>query len=182
MGEQKRIVMKKTVYFLIIFIFLAIHFLPVLAADTADVSATVTVKNIAISVSDGSIAYGALAAGATQSTLPGGVNDIQTATNSGNVEEDFNIKGYNVTSGCTWTLAATQGADQYFHKFCNDTDLDCTTPPTNYTALTTNYASLGSNIAVSGNVQFQLQIGVPSSTSCTSQATVQVTVQAVEST
>ena len=154
----------------------------VLAADTGDVTATVTVKNIAITVSDGSIAYGSVAAGGTKSTLSGEANDMQTVTNSGNVEEDFNIKGFNVSSGCSWTLAATQGSEQYFHKFCNDTDQDCSTPPTSYTALTTNYQSLDTNIVTSDSVDFQLQIGVPSSTACTSEATVTVTVQAVDST
>jgi len=150
------------------------------AADTGTVTATVTVQNVAITVSDGSIAYGTIVAGGTKSTLPAEANDKQTATNTGNVTEDFNIKGANAT-GCTWTLASTQGSEQYFHKFCNDTDYDCTSPDTNYTALTTNYTTLDTGITTSGTVEIQLYIGVPTSTSCTDEATVQVTVQAVAS-
>lgn len=153
----------------------------VMAADTGDVTATVTVQNVAITVSDGAIAYGTLAAGGTRSTLPSEANDMQVATNTGNVQEDFNIKGYNVSSGCSWTLGATQDSEQYFHKFCNDTANDCSTPPTNYNALTTNYQTLSSAVPTSGARDFQLQIGVPSSTSCTSEATITVTVQAVAS-
>ncbi len=148
----------------------------VLAAETGDVSATVTVQNVAITVSDGSIAYGTLAASGTQDTVT--LTDTQTATNAGNVQEDFNIKGFDST-GCVWTLAETQDSEQYFHKFCNDTDNDCAAPPTDYTALTTDYATLGSDVATSGTVDFQLQIGVPSSTTCDDEATVTVTVQAI---
>jgi len=151
----------------------------VLAADTGNVTATVTVQNVALTVSDGDISYGTLAAGGTYSTISTEADEMQTATNTGNVTEDFNITGDDVSTGCSWTLAATQGSEQYFHKFCNDTDNDCDTPPTNYTALTTGYQALGTGVATSGTVDFQLQIGVPSSTSCTDEATVTVTVQAV---
>jgi len=146
------------------------------AADTGTVTATVTVQNVALTVSDGSIAYGTLVAGGTKDTTASGVNDSQTVTNTGNVAEDFNIKGANVSTGCTWTLAATQGSEQYFHKFCNNGN--CDSSPT-WTALTTNYATLATNKSPSGTQEFDLQIGVPSSTSCTNQATVEVTVQAV---
>jgi hypothetical protein len=149
----------------------------ILAADTGDVSATVTVQNVAITVTDGTVEYGTLAASGTKDTVT--LTDTQTANNTGNVQEDFNIKGYNVSSGCSWTLSSSTGSEQYFHKFCNDTDNDCATPPTSYSALTTDYATLGSDVTASGTVDFQLQIGVPSSTSCTDEATVTVTVQAV---
>lgn len=147
----------------------------VLAADTADINATVTVQNIAVTVSDGNIAYGVLQAGGTKDTTISGVDDSQTATNTGNVTENFNIKGYNVSTGCSWTLAATQGSEQYFHKFCTT---NCDTSPT-WTSLTTNYQTLATGVAVNDTTTFDLQIGVPSSTTCTSQATVTVTVQAV---
>ncbi len=149
------------------------------AADTGDVTATVTVQHVALTVSDGAIAYGTIVAGGTRSTLSGEANDMQTAQNTGNVQEDFNIKGYNVSTGCTWTLAGSQGSEQYFHKFCNDTDNDCSSPPTGYTALTTSYQTLDADVPTSGTVDIQFQIGVPSSTTCTDEATVTVTVQAV---
>jgi hypothetical protein len=47
------------------------------------------------------------------------VNDSQTATNDGNIAEDFNISSSNATGGTGWTLAGTIGADQYNHSFCN---------------------------------------------------------------
>ncbi len=165
------------VFFLLAFLTTNFFFLA-RAADTADVTATVTVQNVAITVSDGSISYGTLVAGGTKDTTTSGVDDSQTATNTGNVNEDFNIKGYNVSTGCSWTLAATQGSDQYFHKFCNNGN--CDSSPT-WNALTTSYTTLATNKTPSATQEFDLQIGVPSSTSCTSQATVTVTVQAVAS-
>jgi len=85
----------------------------VFAADTAQISATVTVQNISVSVSDGSIDYGTLAPGGSQDTTTNGNGDSQTATNDGNVNEDFKIKGANVTTGCSWTLSTSAGDEQY---------------------------------------------------------------------
>lgn len=145
------------------------------AADNAQVTATVTVQNIAVSVSDGSIGYGTLAASGTQSTLAAGVDDMQTITNDGNVSEDFDIKGSN---SANWTLAGTQGENQYFHKFCNDTTLDCSSTSSNYTALTTSDQEIGDAVAAAGTTTFQLYLGVPSSTTYYTQQNVNVTITA----
>lgn len=148
------------------------------AADNAQVTATVTVQEIAVSVSDASIAYGTLETSGTQSTLAAGVDDMQTITNDGNVNQDFDIKGSN--SG-NWTLGATQDEDQYFHKFCNDTDLDCSNTSSNYTALTTSDQAIDTSIAADGTVDFQLFIGVPSSTTYYAEQNVNVTITATAS-
>ncbi len=152
--------------------------LPALAADTATVTATVTVQNLSVSVSDSAVAYGIMEVNTWKSTLSGELNDMQTATNNGNVEEDFNIKGQN---SANWTLASAPGSEQYTHEFCNDTDNDCSSPPTNYTALTTNYQTLDTGIPVSGTVDFQLRLGTPTATNNYTQQSVDVTVQAVAS-
>lgn len=146
----------------------------IFAAETANVTATVTVQNVAITVEDGNIAYGILVAGGTKDTTTHGVDDSQTATNTGNVTEDFSIRGFDVSTGCSWTLANTQGTETYFHKFCT---ANCDSSPT-WTALTTSYQTLASGVAVGGTQVFDLQIGVPTSTTCTVQATVTVTVLA----
>jgi hypothetical protein len=136
---------------------------------------------VSVSVSDGNVAYGIMPANTSKSTLPGELNDMQTATNDGNVTENFNIKGQNATGGgCTWTLASTNGTDQYVHQFCNDTDYDCSNPPTNYTALTTSYQPLDTGIPVGGTVQIQLRLTTPTSSSCYGQQSVDVTIQAVQ--
>jgi len=143
------------------------------AADSATVNATVTAQNISVTVSSGTIAYGILPVNTSKSTIAADLNALQTATNTGNVAEDLNIKGANSTA---WTLAATPGAEQYTHKFCTTT---CTTPPTNFTALTTNYQTLGTDIATSGTKTFDLQITTPTSTAVFTPQNVDVIVQAV---
>ncbi len=136
---------------------------------------------ISVSISDGSVSYGIMPANTSKSTLSGELNDMQTATNDGNVIENFNIKGMDASGGgCTWTLASTNGSDQYVHQFCNDTDLDCSSPPTNYTALTTTYQTLDTGIPVSGTVDIQLRLTTPNPSSCFGQQSVDVTVQAVQ--
>lgn len=167
--------MKKTLFLAVSLIAVLLIGQYVIAADTATVAATVTVQNVSVSVSDGSITYGTIAAGASQSTVA--LGDTQTATNNGNVTEAFNIRGQNSTN---WTLAATAGSDQYIHRFCNDTDLDCATPPTNYTALTSSgYTTLTASVASLGTVNFQLQITTPTVSTVFTQQSVDVTVQAV---
>jgi hypothetical protein len=162
---------------IIAFLLLVIPYITVVsvaqAATSATVAATVTVQNVSVSVSDGSVSYGTLATSTAKSTIPADLNDLQTATNNGNVAEDFNIKGQNSTG---WTLAGSAGADQYVHKFCTGT---CGTPPTNFTALTTNYQTLGTAIASSGTKTFDLQITTPSSSTSFTAQSVDVIVQAV---
>lgn len=146
-----------------------------LAATTGTVGATVTVQNVSVSVTDGTVAYGSMALNATASTRS--PVDLQTATNNGNVTEQFNIKGMDATGSTqTWVLAATAGSAQYIHGFCVAT---CTTPPTSYTALTTSYATLAASVVASGTQTFDLYINTPTATTDYTQHTADVTVQAV---
>ncbi len=144
-----------------------------IAATTASVTATVTVQNISLTVTDGTVTYGTLGQNATKSTIPSDLNDKQTATNNGNVAEDFNIKG---RDSANWTLGATAGSDQYIHKFCTAT---CGSPPTNYTALTTSYQSLGTNIAASATKSIDLFLNTPNPSTVFTQQDISITVQAV---
>ncbi|MFH1559759.1 MAG: hypothetical protein ABIC19_04600, partial [Patescibacteria group bacterium] len=77
-----------------------------------NVNLDVSAATISVSISDGVVSYGMMAENATKDTTASGLNDSQTATNDGNVTEDFNIKGQN--SG-NWTLAGTNGSDAYRH-------------------------------------------------------------------
>jgi hypothetical protein len=138
------------------------------------VSATVTVQNISVTVADGSVSYGTLAANTGKSTIAADLNDTQTATNAGNVAEDLNIKGQN---SADWTLSTSAGTDRYVHKFCTSS---CGSPPTNFTSLSSgSYQTLSSNVAASGTQTFDLQITVPNPSTVFTQQSVDVTVQAV---
>lgn len=142
----------------------------VLAASTAAVTATVTIQNISVTATDGTVAFGTLANNTSAGTNG---SDTQTATNNGNITENLNIKGQN---SANWTLAATAGSDQYVLKFCTAT---CATPPTNYTALTTSYQTLATSVAASGTQTFDLYITTPNPSTVYTQQSVDVTVQAV---
>ena len=145
---------------------------PTLMAATSDsVSATVTAANISVTVTDGTVAYGSLATSATADTASGDLDDSQTATNDGNVTQDFDIAGQNSTD---WTLAASAGSDQYTHKFCKT---DCDGSPT-WVALTTSYQELATSVAADGTQVFDLQIGTPSTNTSSDAQSVDVTVLA----
>lgn len=151
--------------------------LPALGATTAGVTATVTPQLVSVSVTDGTVAYGTLAVNTSRGTaLNDGdsLDDTQTASNDGNVNQDFNIKGQ---SSANWTLAATNGNEQYKHEFCTTT---CDTTPI-FTPLTTSYQALAAGVAPAGTKAFDLKLTTPTATAATTQQSVDVTVQAVAS-
>jgi len=105
---------------LTIFSFIALSFAFVYAADTQTIAATVTFQQVSLSVSDGSVAYGVVPASGTANTVA--LTDSQIITNTGNVNEDFDIKGLATTTGgtCThWTIleSGVPGANQYGHEW-----------------------------------------------------------------
>ncbi len=146
----------------------------VLGADTGQVSATVTASVVAVTVGDGSITYGTVAT--TADTTSTGVNDTQTITNTGTVNETFRVKGQNST-GQVWTLGASAGDATYKHATCITT---CDATPT-WTALTASYVTLTTGVIPTGTTGLDLQVTVPTSNSGTGAATLPVDVQAVSS-
>lgn len=150
------------------------------ALDNAAVTATVTVQNISVSLttsagSDTQIAFGTIAPNSLKDTTTNattGVNDSVTATNQGNINEKLQIKGANSTS---WTLGASQGAETFTLKTCVTT---CDTSPSWSTALTTSYSDLAASVAPSGTVDFDLQLGAPTSTSTYTSQSIAITVLA----
>jgi hypothetical protein len=141
----------------------------VLGATEATITATVTVQNISLSVSDGSIAYGVLPTGYSKSTCD--LSDTQTVTNNGNVAEDFSIKGQNSQN---WTLGSTPGSEVYVHKFATSS---C---PVTWggTALTTSYQTMATNVAQNATTTLNLQITTPTATNYYTEQDVSVTVMA----
>ena len=144
-------------------------------ANEATVAATVTVQNISVTISAGTpVAYGTMANNTSKTTIDVGVTP--TAKNNGNVTETFNIKGTNSTS---WTLGAVAGSNVYVHKFCKKYEVSCTTPPTNYTALTTGYTALATGVAINAEKTLDLQITTPNPSTAYDAQQVDVIVQAV---
>lgn len=148
-------------------------------ALSAEGQGATTAVVVSVSVTDGGVVYGLVTKGQSKDTTSNGLNDTQTATNDGNVTENFNIMGQNSAS---WTLGATAGNEQYVHEFCKTgtgSPDPCDTSPT-WTALTTNYQSLGTGITASGTQRFDLKITLPTSTTSTAEQSVNVTIQAVQ--
>ncbi len=142
-------------------------------ATTATVSATVTAQNVSVTVSDGTVAYGTLGLSSSTSTLASALNDIQTATNAGNVAENFNIKTSDATGGITWVATSTPGSDLFTHSFSTNSGGA-------WTAMaSSSYSTLATNKAASGTQTFDLKLETPTASSDYVQKTITVTVQAV---
>lgn len=144
------------------------------AANEQNITATVTFQQISLTATDGSIAYGTLAAGATKNTVT--LSDPQTITNTGNVNEDFEIKGLATTTGgtCThWTLlgTGTPGANEYGHEWSINAG-------TAWDRFSSTYEDFATNKAPAGTATLDLQITMPSSSDCQSAQNVDVTVLA----
>ncbi len=152
--------------------FIAVYVNIVSAATSATVTATVTAQNVSVTVTDGTVTYGTVGLSTLKSTVNADLNDSQIGTNNGNVTEDLNIRGQNTG---TWTLGGSTAPDQYTHKFCNET---CDSSPT-WTALTTSNQTLTASVTASSSAPpFDLQIGIPSTSSSYTQQSVDIIVQA----
>lgn len=144
-----------------------------IGASTATVSATVTAQNVSVTVADGAVAYGTLGLSSSTSTLASALNDIQTATNAGNVAESFNIKTSDATGGATWVATSTPGSDLFAHSFSTNSGSNWTT------MASSSYATLATNKAASGTQTFDLKLETPTASSDFVQKTITITVQAV---
>lgn len=154
---------------------LSLNTFSVEAADSSTVNATVTLENISVSVADGTVEYGVMSFNSSKGTISSQLNDPQTATNNGNIQVDFNIRGQNSDD---WALASSAGADQYVHRFC---DTSCDTPPTNFTALSTDYQTLEEEVDETDTHTFHLHLTTPTSSSSFDEQEVHVVVQAIAS-
>lgn len=151
---------------------LALPITLVQAATSGTVGCTVTARMVSVTVSGGAIDYGSVALGGTQDTNT--LGKTQTITNDGTVTERFYIRSSDATrsGGTSWTLASAVGSNEYTHKFkvgSND-----------WAALTSDPQSLATNITAGSNVQFNLQIGMPTSVTDSGQHNITVTITATE--
>jgi len=146
------------------------------ALDTGTVTATVTADVIAVTVADGGVAYGTLAPGATANTVT--LTDTQIVTNTGNVAEDFEIKGTDVEDG--WDIGPAAGSDIYFHGWCKDLAGGCDAVG-DYAAMTNGYSTgFVSNKTADGHTDLDLWIRVPTVNTMTDEQAVDVTILATK--
>jgi hypothetical protein len=79
-----------------------------LAQDTDTVTATVTATNLAVSVSDGSIAFGSVALNTATTTV--GTAQTQTVTNDGS-NAVLNVRSGDATNGTAWEVGVAPGSN-----------------------------------------------------------------------
>lgn len=156
---------------------LALVAVPAMSATTADVTATVTVEVIAVSVSPGSVAYGNLALSEVEDTTTSGLGLVQTVTNDGNDNVDLGIKSSDAAGTTPWNLAASQASDAFTHRFSTDNGTGWTA----FNVDNTSYSSLAASVASLGEQDFDLEIGMPTASSDLDEHTITVTVQATAS-
>jgi hypothetical protein len=139
------------------------------AATTATVAATVTATSLAVSVSDGSIAFGSVALNTATTTA--GNSDTQTVTNDGSTAQ-LNVKATDATGGTTWTLATSAGSDAYKFEVSTTTGSSYMTlqGANTYLTASTTFSTLST-----GNLDFRLT--TPSDSTDFVQKSITVTVQ-----
>lgn len=140
------------------------------AASTATVAATVSATNLAVSVSDGSIAFGSVALN-TATTTAGGTGQTQTVSNDGSTAQ-INVKVSDATGGIQWTLGTSPGSDIYKMEVSTTTGSSYMTFQATNTYLTasTTMASL-----TTGNYDFRLT--TPTASTDFQQKSITITVQ-----
>jgi hypothetical protein len=162
---------KKIISIAMVVAMLAVAILPVtvMADTTGSVSCTVTAQLISVTVSDGNVSFGVVSTSGTKNTIG---TETQTATNNGTVAEKFRIKSSNAVGGTGWTLGASAGAN----VFTLAASINGSSFPLIMTTADT-YIDLVTSVAVSGHQDFDLQIGMPTS-SDTTEKTITLTVLA----
>ena len=125
-----------------------------------EITVTVTLQNLAFSVSPESSAFGVMAPGASQSTWVSGLAGAHKVTNEGNVSLDFTIVA-GTTTPSVWTPGTSSGVDTFVIGFGIGTE-PYTSEPT-YTPITTTPGSLWSGLAPGENADkhFDLQMTAP---------------------
>lgn len=142
--------------------------LTAVAENPATVNATVTALTISVSVSPNSVAYGTRQVG-TADAIPSPA--FFTATNNGNVNENFAIRGSDTAA---WELNGTAGPDTYVHRFSTGSQGPWTTLDE------TTSSSLVSGVTPTGNVQVFLNMDLPTSTTANGQQNAAVTIIATQ--
>lgn len=150
---------------LVVLVFLLVG--PVWAATSGTIDVTVTPKLISLSVSPTSYDYGVLGLSETAETT------ITFAVeNTGNVDEDFDIKGSNTAD---WTLSATVGASEAYRH-------DWKEVSGGYAALTTTTGvSAATSVAATNSESFKFRLHTPTASNATAGQEPDVIFTALES-
>ena len=176
---QERGKMKKRILSIALVLTLAMALIipavAIAATDSQVVNVTVTGELVSITVGPGAVAYGALAAGASEdTTLATGTDETQTVTNTGTVAVDLTIASSDAAGTTPWVLAASTGIlDEYTHE----ASIDGFTTPISLPSAA-SYVTLAGGVAALGTQDFDLRITMPTSITDYGAHTIVVTVLA----
>ncbi len=123
---------------------------------------------------DSSVAFGILALSMEEDTTATGIDDTEIIQNNGSATENFNIKTSNAIGGTTWTVGTSAGSDIFVMSFSTNDGGAWEILNT-----TDTYETLATSVAVSGTVDLDLKIGLPTATTDYQQKSITITVQAV---
>ena len=139
------------------------------AADTGEVTATVTPTNLAISVNDNTIAFGSVAL--STATTTAGNSDTITATNDGS-DAVLNVKSGDASGGVAWTLGTSIG-DKVFKL-----EVSTTTGSTYMTFQATNtYLTASSTFSSLSSGDLDFRFTTPSASDDFVEKSLTITVQ-----
>lgn len=142
------------------------------AEDT--ITCSVTARNIAISVTDGTIDYGNVDLSSSTSTLPTAIDDAQTASNDGSAAQ-ISVKTSDATPPTGWTsVESFNGSnDEFIHSFTT------TTSPT-WQVITEagEYETASSTVESGGTLDFYFQIETDNAYTDYTAKSITITVQA----
>ena len=142
---------------------------PAFGDTEGTVTATVTAGVVAISNSTSTVAYGIVDLGSADN-LP--TPATFTATNDGNVDANFGIKGANTAN---WILVGTTPAtDEYRHEASPDAF-------TTTIVLTTDSQSLATSVTPTNSTTVSLRLDAPASTAFDTEQFAQVIILATAS-
>lgn len=143
--------------------------IPAFADTEGTVTATVTAGVVAISVSTTTVAYGTVEVGSSDN-VP--TPSTFTATNDGNVDANFGIKGAATTD---WALVSGAPTDEeYRHKASPDAF-------TSTIILTADFQSLDSAVTPTSSTTVSLRLDAPASTAASAEQSAQVIILATVS-
>lgn len=170
--------MKKITISIAVFSLLALVALPVIAAESGSVSATVTPTFVSITVTDGSVNYGSLGLSESDNTLDGTASETQTITNVGSVSTDITLSSSDaVGDSVNWDLENIPGTDIFSHSY----DIDGVVESPSFTDFPADNSNTGTvaTLANNGNTAtLDLKIEMPTGITDVSVHNITVTVLA----
>jgi len=147
-------------------------------ADNDSVECTVTPELIALTVTDGEVTYGTLGLNEEENTKNLGEN--QTVANTGNVNEQIQVKTSNAIGGTQWTVGTVGTQDVFEHYWSADPDEG--TPTWTVWTVADAYATLNTSLPhTTGNTQLLgLKIHTPTAITDRTQKSITITVLATK--